>query len=149
LQVLRPLCTTSQCELDDLKSAGIYVAGFTDKQAESFDQYFDLFLDIPARSFIIPEHAKQYFVMTKFHKQTADAFMKAAEGGNEQAIIKAVALKTKELTDQLTSLQSDGDDGHHLKLTDIQEWTKKLPPNMVNDAFLYAVASAEGLTKKK
>jgi hypothetical protein len=145
--VLRPLCTTSDTEMQDIGALPHVVAGFTNPDVQSMTNNYDLFLDIPNKSFIIPDHAKKDFVMTKFHKQASESFLKSAEGKNDQAVIKAVAVKTKELIDQLTALKGEYPDGKYIKFADIQNWTKELPPNMVNDTFLYNVAAAEGMCK--
>jgi hypothetical protein len=55
-----------------------------------------------------------------------------------------LALKTKELLSKLESLKVDHPDGN--SYIDLQTLSNtKLPPNM--DRFLYAIATAEGMTK--
>jgi len=43
--ILRPLVTPAEAELEELASAGIYVAGFTDRVIESREDLYDLFID--------------------------------------------------------------------------------------------------------
>ena len=50
-------------------------------------------------------------MMTKFHKQTGEAFVAAAAEGSEQQIIKAIATKTQELLTNLESLKTEHEDG--------------------------------------
>jgi len=49
--------------------------------------------------------------MTKFHKQTGEAFVAAAAEGTDQQIIKAIATKTQELITNLESLKTEHEDG--------------------------------------
>jgi len=50
-------------------------------------------------------------MMTKFHKQTGEAFVAAAAEGTDQQIIKAIATKTQELITNLESLKTEHEDG--------------------------------------
>lgn len=48
--------------------------------ADKKDMY-DLLVNVAERKFTVPDHAKDSFIMTKFHKSTAEAFVKASEAG--------------------------------------------------------------------
>lgn len=141
--ILRPYVCMNETELGDLKSAGYYIAGFTDSACKSKTSMYDLFVDIPARSVSIAPHCQKDFVLTRFHKQTADFFMKVSSSDN-QDIIKSVALKTTDLLKNLSSLKTEHDDGTYITLEELSE--RKLPPN--TDRFLYNVALSEGMTKQ-
>jgi hypothetical protein len=142
--LLRPFVTLSEVELKDLSGAGVYVAGFTDPDAQNKREFYDLFLNLQSKSFVIPDHAKDSFILTKFHKTTAEGFLKVCESSTDQQVIKEIALKTKELLDNTASLRSEHPDGLYITLEELQQ--KKLPPNA--DKFLYGVALAEGFCKK-
>ena len=43
--ILRPLVTSTQAELEELASSGVYVAGFLDRSIETREDLFDLFVD--------------------------------------------------------------------------------------------------------
>jgi len=43
--ILRPFVTPTDAELEELVSAGIYVAGFTDRVVENREDLYDLFID--------------------------------------------------------------------------------------------------------
>jgi len=43
--ILRPFVTPTDVELEELASAGIYVAGFTDRVIENREDLYDLFID--------------------------------------------------------------------------------------------------------
>jgi hypothetical protein len=142
--LLRPHMTLAEAEMKDLSSLGVYVAGFTDPSCASRTEYYDLFVDATKRSYTIADHAKPDFMMTKFHKQTGEAFMAACQAGNDQQVIKAIATKTQELITNIKSLQTEHDDGEYITLEELQQ--RKLPPNMAT--FLFNVASAEKLVKQ-
>lgn len=56
--ILRPLVRLSEYELQDLSSAGVYVAGFTDSAAVNKQDMYDVYIDVPARTFTYAEQAK-------------------------------------------------------------------------------------------
>lgn len=140
--ILRPFCTLEAAELADLAKAGTYVAGFTDVACQARKDMYDVFFDISSKSLTIADHAKAAFMLCKFHQQAGEGFVKAAADGNDQAVIKAVHLKTKELLTNLESLKTAGEDGTFVRLEDLA--AKKMPPNM--DKFLYNVAVQENMT---
>jgi len=135
--ILRPFVTLSEIELKDLRDAGVYIAGFTDASCVQKKDYYDLYVDVPARSLTIADHAKDAFRLTKFHKTTAEQLVALAAEQPDKEIITGVAKKTNELRKKIETL---GDDLTLEKLAEM-----KLPPNM--DRFLYNVAKAEGLLK--
>eukprot|EP00457_Paulinella_chromatophora_P011964 gb/GEZN01012133.1/.p1 GENE.gb/GEZN01012133.1/~~gb/GEZN01012133.1/.p1 ORF type:complete len:347 (+),score=34.62 gb/GEZN01012133.1/:22-1041(+) len=135
--LLRPYITMSTEELEDLKTTGVYIAGTKDSSAATKKNLYDIYVDIPSRSFNIPDHAKEAFKMTKYHKTTAETLLKVATSGSDSDTIKAIDAKTKELFAKIKSL---GDD---LSLKKLE--TLSLPPNM--PSFLYNVAAAEGFLK--
>jgi hypothetical protein len=47
--VLRPFVTAKKAEVQELISAGVYIAGFTDSSVRSNEQLYDVFVDLPAR----------------------------------------------------------------------------------------------------
>jgi len=137
--ILRPYVTLSELELKDLRDTGVYIAGFTDGACATKKDLYDLYVDVPARTLNVADHAKDAFRLTKFHKTTAEGFVKLASEQTDKEVITAIAKKTNELRTKVKSL---GDDLSLEKLA-----TLKLPPNM--DRFLHNVARAEGLIKEK
>lgn len=79
------------------------------------------------------------FQLGKFHKGVAAA-MAAAAGGEAQAAVKALAIKTREL---ISTLKSLGGEGGQVALADIQ--ARRMNPSM--ETFLWNVATAEGFAK--
>jgi len=142
--LLRPYTRFSDAELKDLESCGVYVAGTCDSDAANRSSLYDLLVDLSARTIMVAEHAKESFIMTKFHKQTAESLVSSAETLTDQMFIKAVAQKTNELRESLNTLRVEHPDGSFISFEDLQ--ARKLPRNM--DQFLFNVALAEGLTRK-
>lgn len=133
--MLRPYITLSKEELEDLNSAGVYVAGTTDSSAAQQKKLYDLFVDIPGRSFSIPDHAKDSFKMSKIHKSTVEALVKVAATGSDADVIKAINAKTQEIIQKIKSI------GPGLTMDKLNGM--KLPPNA--PSFLYNIATAENL----
>jgi len=145
--LLRPLISspTSELEIKDLETAGVYVAGFTDPSAASLQSHYDLFCDFTTSAITIAPHAQTDFRLARFHQQTIQAFLKATSEQDDQSVIKVVAQKTKELLDTLKKLTVQHEDGSStITMEDLSQ--RGLPPNM--DVFLFNVAKAEGLTPR-
>eukprot|EP00462_Mataza_sp_D1_P021279 CAMPEP_0175139966 /NCGR_PEP_ID=MMETSP0087-20121206/11206_1 /TAXON_ID=136419 /ORGANISM="Unknown Unknown, Strain D1" /LENGTH=341 /DNA_ID=CAMNT_0016423055 /DNA_START=22 /DNA_END=1047 /DNA_ORIENTATION=+ len=137
--ILRPFMNVDETEMKDLEKLGVYVAGFTDPSCASQTKHYDLFLDITARSYTIAEHAEKEFMMSKYHKQTAEALCKIAAEESDQGAIKGIAMKTAELISNIEKFKTEQEDGTYVTLETLQ--SRNLPPNM--DKFLYNVALAE------
>jgi hypothetical protein len=132
--------------MKDLASAGYYVAGFTNKACASLKHMYDLFIDLPAGTITVAEHAASDFLLGGFHRQLGETMVKSCANTNEQGMIKLLALKTNGLIKNLKSLCTAHDDGGtYVTLAELQQ--KQLPPNY--DLFLHRVAIAEGLGEKK
>ena len=140
--ILRPHMILNDDNLSDISSLGVYVAGFTDPNAASKSDMFDLFVDLDNDSITVANHAKPDFMLAKFHKEMTTQFLEKAEEGSTQAVVKFIASKTKELLDQLEGLKTDNEDGSYITREGIEE--KGLSLNMAR--FLFNVALAENMT---
>lgn len=140
-RILRPLIAGSAEELADLAEAGVYVAGVTAPEMRSRTDLYDVFVDVAGRSITVAEAAKADFQLGSFHRDVAGVLTAAAaaEGASAMSVIKAIAVKTKELVTQVKSLGSEGG----VSVADIR--SKGLPEAM--QRFVYATAVAEGLAK--
>jgi len=145
--ILRPFVTMSSQELTDLTSAGVYCAGFIDPAVKSQQSLYDIFVDVNARSITVPTHAKDDFALGAYHQDLANYLVSMCDDNeiNDQALIKGLALKTKDLLTKLDGLRVEDPDDHQRYITMEGLQQVRLPPNMA--PFLYAVASAEGLTQ--
>jgi len=145
--ILRPYVTLTQPEIAEITAAGVYVAGFTDSSLKSKESFYDIFVDINARTISVANHAKDQFVLGNFHQELASFLASSAEDENvtDQTLIKNLALKTKDILTKLESLKVEDPEDKKLYITLEALQNRKLPPGM--DRFLYNVAGAEGMTK--
>jgi len=84
--------------------------------------------------------------MGSFHKEIATFLVESCETDeiNDQAIVKNLTAKTKDILQKLQKIAATEKDGTmYLTMEILQE--KKLPVHL--QKFLFAVASAEGLAK--
>ena len=140
--------TRLSCELEvkELQSAMVYTAGFTDPEILGRDDMYDLLVDVNARSISVAGHAKGDFRLGAFHKDLATWMTSTAEDDDvtDQDLLRDLAKRTRDFIARLSSLQVDVDGVQCVTLENLQE--RNLPANM--DRFLYAVASAEGMTSQ-
>jgi len=146
--LLRPFVTIeNEAEITDLKTTGVFVAGFLSPQIKTKEEFYDLFIDLTAQDITIPPHAEDDFSSTPFHQDCAKLLATAleAEDINDQRLIKAIKTKTGDLLNKLNQLkaQNEGDDKAYVSYSSLSN--RGLTSAM--EKFLYAVASAEGLTK--
>lgn len=142
---LRPFVNPTEVELADLEKAKVYIAGFTDPSMKNRQDLYDIFIDISERSISVAEHAKTDFRLGKFHKDLAETLVESGEDPEVSAleILKDLTIRSKEFVMKLHSLQVEDEHGNKgITIESLQQ--RQLPANM--GQFLYAVASAEGLT---
>ncbi|XP_065184747.1 DENN domain-containing protein 10-like [Sycon ciliatum] len=134
-------------ELEDLASTSSYVAGFTDSSVESHANLYDVFVNVAGGAITVAPHAKEAFGMGKIHKDIATRMVQCSEDEDmtDQAMIKEIALKTKDLINNLKSLAVEDEETGEPVVTPDALRGRKLTPAMEN--FLYHLASAEGLVK--
>jgi hypothetical protein len=146
--LLRPFVTLeNEAEITDLKTAGVFVAGFLSPQIKSKEEFYDLFIDLTAQDITIPSHAEDDFSPTPFHQDCAKLLATALETEEitDQKLIKAVRTKTMDLITKLNQYKSqkEGDDKPYVSYSSLSN--RGFTQAMEN--FLYSVASAEGMTK--
>lgn len=140
--VVYPNVALEDSELSDLGSHSSYVAGFTDAAVEARTDLYDLFVNVPAASLTVAPHSKDSFGMTKIHKDVAMHLMECVEDEEftDQAVVKELSIKTRELITNLSNLVPEGK-----KISLDRLHARKMTPATEN--FLFAVASAEGLAQ--
>jgi len=128
-------------EMEDLEQAGVYIAGFLSPLIKQKEELYDLFVDLTEHTISVAEHAREDFVQTKFHQEFSGFVTMAVESPEvtDQKLIMAIKKKTGDLIGRLQKIRQEG----NITFAVLAE--QNLPPNM--DAFLYSVASAEGMTK--
>ncbi|XP_062518581.1 DENN domain-containing protein 10-like [Corticium candelabrum] len=141
--IVYPHVEINDVEVADLKLAAPYVAGFTDPAIESHTELYDVFVNVPGNSISVAPHAKESFGMGKIHKEIAMQMVQAAgdDATTEQSLIKELAVKTREIINNLKSFA----DGTPPRITLELLRTRKMTPAMEN--FLFNLASAEGLVQ--
>jgi len=139
--LLRPLVNIrNQNEISDLTSAGVYVAGFTDNIVKQKEEYYDILMDVDNKTVTVASHTKANFEQTKVHKDLASFLTLALESDEvtDKKLSMAIKKKTGDLLLKLQKLKQDG----FISFSVLS--SQGMPPNM--EKFLYAVASAEGMT---
>lgn len=89
--LLRPWVTLDDEQLHDLRTAGVYVAGFTDPGVRALPDLYDLLIDLDNRAIRLMDHAAPDFKLGAFHKDLATYLVQAAADPDvsTQALIKA------------------------------------------------------------
>jgi hypothetical protein len=146
--LLRPFVTLeNESEIADLKTTGVFVAGFLSPKIKTKEDLYDMFIDLTNFDITVPTHAEDDFTQTPFHQDCAKLLTTAneTEGINDQKLIKAVKAKTAELISKLNQLktQNKDDDKPYVSYSSLAN--RGLNPAI--EKFLYSVASAEGMTK--
>jgi hypothetical protein len=144
---LRPYTTTAtELEIQDLVDASVYVAGFTDAAIKRQVNLYDVYVNLNDRTVTIADHAQDAFVMSAFHKDLAQFLTKSAEDETitDKTIIKQLTEKATDLLERLEQLKTSEEEGGVVTFENLSQ--RKMPAGMAQ--FLFAVASAEGLTAK-
>jgi len=144
-ELLRPYVNFTDTQLEELRSTGVYIAGFTDPAIKVKKDYYDVLVDLTTRHVSVAEHAQNDFKMGAFHKELATWLVQSSENAETtaQTIIKDLAVKTKDIVSKLQLLRVEDEEGNkRITLENLQ--SRRLPPNM--DRFLFTVAVAEKMT---
>lgn len=140
--------TSSQIE--DLKKAASYIAGFTDisvvqRGGELYDVCVVLegSLESPTARVVVADAAKSEMVMGSAHKEVAKALVEALEDPNctDASPLAAIAGKSSQLIEKLTGLFPSG-----VKSTEPETFISALRANGIPknlETFLFGVACAE------
>ena len=100
-ELLRPFVMLDHAdEVADLRSAGVFIAGITDKDAlrANAADMCDVLVDMTERSIIVSPSAKDDMAVTKeLHKEIAEYMVASAKDGTEQNLIKRILNRTSQL----------------------------------------------------
>ena len=140
--ILYPHMDLEEEELQTLSSNATYIAGFTDSAIEGRTELYDLFVNVSTGSISIAPHAKDMFNMTKLHKDIAMHLQECVDDQDftDQATVKELSIKTKELISNTKSLAPPGE-----KLTLEVLRARKMTP--AQETFLYTLAAMEGFAQ--
>ncbi|XP_002738397.1 DENN domain-containing protein 10-like [Saccoglossus kowalevskii] len=146
--ILYPYVHLDEEELTDVKSTtNTYIIGSLDSTLETRNDLYDIFINVPHNEIIVATHVKESFNMGKIHKDIAQLMVQSAqdEDKSDQQIIKEIAVKTKDLINNLKTLATPSEDGGTPKITLEALQERQMPPAMEN--FLFNLAAAEGFVQ--
>jgi hypothetical protein len=109
--ILRPMVQlSSEAQLKDLASAGVYVAATTDNAARGREDLYDLFVDVSSRTIVVAPEAKSDFALDTALRGIATKMVASAadEAQDDQALIKVAAKQTKEYLVGLRKISGGG-----------------------------------------
>jgi len=138
---LRPIVSADQeINVEDLTSAGVWIAGTTDSALVAQESLYDVVLNISERRVAVAAHAVTDLKMCATHREVAALMTKEADSAasTSEGICRAVAEKTKQVLETLKGLA--GPDG---KLT--EQLVASSGANDATQQWLVRLAGAEGL----
>lgn len=102
--VLRPLVHAEQEWLEDLQTAGVYIAGTTDASLASRTDLFDAIASVPEKRVTVVDAANDDGRSTMFYREISNIFVPAdgsALSKTDVGLLQAVAEKTSFLIERL------------------------------------------------
>ena len=149
-QLAWPFVTGAPAELDDLRHAGVFVAGFTDLDALNRNaDLYDILVDVPSQTVTVSPDALEQFALTKLHKEITVFLVDGATGADstlsEQQLAAGLRERTASILDKLAQLRTGDGDHRFVTIDAIHDIGKVGPPL---DRFLFAVAQAEDMTPR-
>eukprot|EP00727_Mastigamoeba_balamuthi_P006818 m51a1_g2757 hypothetical protein (360) ;mRNA; f:969121-970758 len=146
---LWPLVCGTAAEAEDLRAAGDYVAGFANRALVEPDDAYDVLVDVGAQSVVVSAHAADDFALGRLHKDVATFMVESSSpdaATEDAAVVEGIAARTKNVISKLESLKAEDADGHSYVTMDNLRNVGKVGHPL--DRFLFAVAQAEGMTKR-
>jgi len=145
-----PFVTGSESELDDMRHAGVFAAGFTDMEALNGNaELYDILVDMPSQTVTVSPNALEQFALTKLHKEITiflvDGVTNTEKNLTEEQLAEGLKERTKNILDKLEQLRTGEGDQKFVTMDSIHEVGKVSPPL---DRFLFAVAQAEDMTPR-
>jgi len=149
-QLAWPFVSGSEAEVEDVRRAGVFVAGFTDMEAlNSNADLYDILVDMPSQTVTVSPNALEQFALTKLHKEITvflvDGATNAEKSLSEEQLAEGLKERTKNILDKLEQLRTGEGDQKFVTMDSIHEIGKVSPPL---DRFLFAVAQAEDMTPR-
>ena len=107
LSILRPLIRNDAESLEDLKTAGGFIAGSSDISLLNKNDLYDVLVNLNDHRIVVSTNSVEEMKMNSVHKELA-ALLKACSeaGGNSQEFVKTISSKTNETISQLKALSN-------------------------------------------
>eukprot|EP00743_Colponemidia_sp_Colp-15_P003280 GILK01003542.1.p1 GENE.GILK01003542.1~~GILK01003542.1.p1 ORF type:complete len:371 (-),score=66.77 GILK01003542.1:286-1365(-) len=148
--LLRPVVLLSELQLEDLKTAGVYVAGFIDPRIKGREDLYDLLIDVSSATVEVSATAKADLTVGSYHKELATWFNEASGRDPDHIVVKALRKRTAELLEKLRGLCKDhegtGDGRSYVTQQQLADPELAFAPHFAR--FLYNVALSEGMAEE-
>lgn len=137
--ILRPLVTSDQVYIDDLKTNGIFIAGTLDMALLSSSDLYDVVVSMVDHRITISQNAQISLKLCPIHKEVSTILTDLASTSETSniEIINALSSKTDSIINQLKNLTGGGELSEEIIITNIR--------NESAQQWLYRLAVAEGL----
>jgi len=147
-QLAWPLVTGNTVEIEDVRKAGVFAAGFTDREVLNNNaDLYDILVDMPSQTVTVSPNALEQFSLTKLHKEITiflvDGATNPEKNLTEKQLADGLRERTKNILDKLEQLRTGEGDEKFVTMESIHEIGKVSQPL---DRFLFAVAQAEDMT---
>jgi hypothetical protein len=122
--LLRPYCTGDDAELSELE--GVYCAALA-QPLDSRQDLWDIYVDIPALSITVADHARKDLTMTSVHKDLAGALMNVDLHADDccETLINVFQAKTTDVIQKLNILaQAEEVTRQHAKRVHTHTYTR-------------------------
>jgi hypothetical protein len=104
---LRPLIRNDAESLEDLKTAGGFIAGSSDISLLNKNDLYDVLVNLNDHRIVVSTNSVEEMKMNSVHKELAVLLQACSEaGGNSQEFVKTISSKTNETISQLKALSN-------------------------------------------
>ncbi|KAJ8938878.1 hypothetical protein NQ318_016082 [Aromia moschata] len=128
----------------EMKDNSFYLAGTTEEYSLNHGACYDLYVNLVSKEIIKSKEAKEFFVMTKIHKDLAHVLVQLSKSElSESEVIEEITKKTNDILKQLCSLATHMSDNNRATLSVQDLKAKKFNPDL--EKFLYNLAVAQNI----
>ena len=139
-------CVDINCsaEMSELESHSHYIAGFLESDVENRTDLYDIFVNLAALEITVSQSSKEYFQMTKTHKEIAVFLTRNADNQSlsDLDVMREIKVKNLELIKNLKIMANIEDDNQSVVTIEALR-ERKLNHNL--ETFLWNLAVAEEL----
>lgn len=137
--VFRPIIRDEPEHIEDLNSAGVYIAGTVDSALMLRTDLFDVVVSVPDRRITVSEASTDDMRMGALHREVLSIMM-PSDGiqTSSEKMVDAISQKTKVVLDRLQGMVKS-------TKTDTEEAIMGLSKNEATNRWLCKLAAAEGM----